>query len=245
MRNIDFRESVYMLLMPPLLAGRQGAHSGAKSVSIDVPSVTAPTLGSSTTVTTVFQQPIMSPAAPLSEEPHKEEEEVEVEVEKKDSDEEPMEMVLEKQDEVEDAKNVNQILTKIVKASMTEDLKPMDTDKESVSKTPEMSAQEDSSSDIAPMQTDEQLNKEMFLPGPDEKPLYTVEALTLDDLCLLAELFYLPYEHGPKAVQMLKEFNWLRANTSIVSVNSKCEDSEKVSVTVKLDRKWSCLINLN
>lgn len=230
-----------MLLMPCILTGRQGAHSGPKSASTDVPSMTAPSLGSSTTVTTVFQQPIMSPAAPLTEEPHtlhkEEEEEVEVEVEKKDSDEEPMEMVLEKQDEVEDAKNVNQILTKIVKAAMTEDLKPMDTDKESISKTPEMSVQEDSSSDIAPMQTDEQLNKDMFVPGPDEKPLYTAEALTLDDLSLLAELFYLPYEHGPKAVQMLKEFNWLRANTSIVSVNSKCKDSEKVSVLDKMDRK--------
>lgn len=227
-----------MLLTPSVFAGRQGAHSGPKSASIDVPSVTSPTLESSTTVTTVFQQPIMSPAAPLSEEPHtlhkeEEEEEVEVEVEKKDSDEEPMEMVLEKQDEVEDAKNVNQILTKIVKAAMTEDLKPMDTDKESISKTPEMSVQEDSSNDIAPMQTDEQLNKEMFVPGPNEKLLYTAEALTLEDLSLLAELFYLPYEHGPKAVQMLKEFNWLRANTSIVSVNSKCKDSEKVSVLVK------------
>lgn len=230
-----------MLFMPCILTGRQGAHSGPKSASTDVPSMTAPSLGSSTTVTTVFQQPIMSPAAPLTEEPHtlhkEEEEEVEVEVEKKDSDEEPMEMVLEKQDEVEDAKNVNQILTKIVKAAMTEDLKPMDTDKESISKTPEMSVQEDSSSDIAPMQTDEQLNKDMFVPGPDEKPLYTAEALTLDDLSLLAELFYLPYEHGPKAVQMLKEFNWLRANTSIVSVNSKCKDSEKVSVLDKMDRK--------
>lgn len=228
-----------MLLTPPIFAGRQGAHSDPKSASIDVSSMTAPTLGSSTTVTTVFQQPIMSPAAPLSEEPHtlhkeeEEEEEVEVEVEKKDLDEEPMEMVLEKQDEVEDAKNVSQILTKIVKATMTEDLKPMDTDKESISKTPEMSVQEDSSNDIAPMQTDEQLNKEMFVPGPNEKPLYTAEALTLEDLSLLAELFYLPYEHGPKAVQMLKEFNWLRANTSIVSVNSKCKDSEKVSVIVK------------
>lgn len=237
-----------MIFTPPIFAGRQGAHSGPKSASIDVPSMTAATLGSSTTVTTVFQQPIMSPAAPVSEEPHtlhKEEEEVEVEVEKKDSDEEPMEMVLEKQDEVEDAKNVNQILTKIVKAAMTEDLKPMDTDKESISKTPEMSVQEDSSSDIAPMQTDEQLNKEMFVPGPNEKPLYTAEALALEDLSLLAELFYLPYEHGPKAVQMLKEFNWLRANTSIVSVNSKCEDSEKVSFMVKMDSKGVLSHNFN
>uniref|UniRef100_A0A4W4GBU5 Protein O-GlcNAcase n=1 Tax=Electrophorus electricus TaxID=8005 RepID=A0A4W4GBU5_ELEEL len=219
--------------VPHQYNSRQIAHSGVKSSSVDVPLLSAPSLGSSTTVTTVFQQPIMSPAAPLSEETHalpKEEDEEVVEVEKKDSDEEPMEMVLEKQDEVEDAKNVNQILTKIVKATMTEDLKPMDTDKESLteSKSPEMSLQEDSGSDVAPMQTDE-LNKEVYVPGPNEKPLYIAEALTLEDLTLLAELFYLPYEHGPKAVQMLKEFNWLRANSSIVSVNSKCKDPEKVA----------------
>uniref|UniRef100_A0AAR2J1L6 Protein O-GlcNAcase n=1 Tax=Pygocentrus nattereri TaxID=42514 RepID=A0AAR2J1L6_PYGNA len=195
--------------VPHQYNSRQVAHSGVNSSSVDVPSLTAPSLGSSTTVTTVFQQPIMSPTAPLNEEPHtlhKEEDEEDVEVEKKDSDEEPMEMVLEKQDEVEDAKNVNQILTKIVKATMAEDLKPMDTDKEN-----------------------EQLNKEVFVPGPNEKPLFTAEALTLEDLTLLAELFYLPYEHGPKAVQMLKEFNWLRANSSIVSVNSKSKDPEKVT----------------
>lgn len=219
--------------VPHQYNSRQVPHSGTKSTSVDVPVLTSPSLGTSTTVTTVFQQPIMSPALPLGDELHVlgKEEEVEVEVEKKESDEEPMEMVVEKHDEVEDNKNVNQILTEIVKAKMTEDLKPMDTDKESLteSKSPEMSIQEDSGSDIAPMQTDDQLNKEVFVPGPDEKPLFTVEALTLEDLILLAELFYLPYEHGPKAVQMLKEFNWLRANSNYVSVNSKAKDPEKVT----------------
>uniref|UniRef100_A0A8C1RI27 protein O-GlcNAcase n=1 Tax=Cyprinus carpio TaxID=7962 RepID=A0A8C1RI27_CYPCA len=219
--------------VPHQYNSRQVPHSGTKSTSIDVPVLTVPSLGTSTTVTTVFQQPIMSPAVPLSDEPDVlgKEEEVEVEVEKKESDEEPMEMVVEKHDEVEDTKNVNQILTEIVKAKMTEDLKPMDTDKESLteSKSPEMSIQEDSGSDIAPMQTDDQLNKEVFVPGPNEKPLFTAEPLTLEDLTLLAELFYLPYEHGPKAVQMLKEFNWLRANSSYVSVNSKANDPEKVA----------------
>uniref|UniRef100_A0A672MQB8 Protein O-GlcNAcase-like n=1 Tax=Sinocyclocheilus grahami TaxID=75366 RepID=A0A672MQB8_SINGR len=217
--------------VPHQYNSRQVPHSGTKSTSIDVPVLTAPSLGISTTVTTVFQQPIMSPAVPLSDEPHVLGKEEEVEVEKKESDEEPMEMVVEKHDEVEDTKNVNQILTEIVKAKMTEDLKPMDTDKESLteSKSPEMSIQEDSGSDIAPMQTDDQLIKEVFVPGLSEKPLFTAEPLTLEDLILLAELFYLPYEHGPKAVQMLKEFNWLRANSNYVSVNSKAKDPEKVA----------------
>ncbi len=221
--------SIIYLNLSFFVAGRQVPHSGTKSTSIDVPALTVPSLGISTTVSTVFQQPIMSPTVPLSDEPHV----LGVEVEKKESDEEPMEMVVEKHEEV-DTKNVNQILTEIVKAKMTEDLKPMDTDKEILteSKSPEMSIQEDSGSDIAPMQTDDQLNKDMFLPGPNEKPLFTAEPLTLVDLTLLAELFYLPYEHGPKAVQMLKEFNWLRVNSNYVSVNSKEKDPEKVRIVM-------------
>lgn len=66
------------------------------------------------------------------------------------------------------------------------------------------------------------------MPAPDEKPLCKAEPLTLEDLTLLAELFYLPYEHGPKAMQMLKEFDWLRANSSVVSVNCKRKEKEKV-----------------
>uniref|UniRef100_A0A672G2X8 GH84 domain-containing protein n=1 Tax=Salarias fasciatus TaxID=181472 RepID=A0A672G2X8_SALFA len=203
--------------VPHQYNSRQVPQSGAKSTVIDVSSMAAPSLCSSTTVTTVFQQPIMSP---------------EVEVEKKDSDEEPMEMVVEKQDEAEpEAEPEDKLVGPILADKMSEELKPMDTDKESLaeSKSPEESIQEDSGSDIAPMQTDDQLKQEVFVPGPNEKPLFTAEPITIEDLCLLAELFYLPYEHGPKAMQMLKEFNWLRANSSVVSVNCKRKESEKVA----------------
>lgn len=64
--------------------------------------------------------------------------------------------------------------------------------------------------------------------GPNEKPLFIAEPITIEDLNLLAELFYLPYEHGNKAVQMLREFNWLRANSSVVSVNCKRKENDKV-----------------
>uniref|UniRef100_A0A665UY47 protein O-GlcNAcase n=1 Tax=Echeneis naucrates TaxID=173247 RepID=A0A665UY47_ECHNA len=211
--------------VPHQYNSRQVPQSGAKGTAIDVSSMAAPSLCSSTTVTTVFQQPIMSPAMhpALCEYDYK-----------KDSDEEPMEMVVEKQDEPEaepeadpEEKHVGPILAD----KMAEDLKPMDTDKESLtdSKSPEESLQEDSGSDIAPMQTDDQLKQDVFVPGPNEKPLFTAEPLTLEDLSLLAELFYLPYEHGPKAMQMLKEFNWLRANSSVVSVNCKRKETEKVA----------------
>ncbi|XP_041646297.1 protein O-GlcNAcase isoform X2 [Cheilinus undulatus] len=230
--------------VPHQYNSRQVPQSGAKSTAIDVSSMAAPSLCSSTTVTTVFQQPIMSPAmpplcldplSPLSHPMAKRPQEVEeVEVEKKDSDEEPMEMVVEKMvDEPEpeaEADPEEKQAGPIIADKMAEDLKPMDTDKESLaeSKSPEESIQEDSGSDIAPMQTDDQLKQDVFVPGPNEKPLFTAEPLTLEDLSLLAELFYLPYEHGNKAVQMLREFNWLRANSSVVSVNCKRKETEKV-----------------
>uniref|UniRef100_A0A7N8WTC5 protein O-GlcNAcase n=1 Tax=Mastacembelus armatus TaxID=205130 RepID=A0A7N8WTC5_9TELE len=208
--------------VPHQYNSRQVPQSGAKSTAIDVSSMAAPSLCSSTNVTTVFQQPIMSPAMPS----------LGGEVEKKDSDEEPMEMVVEKQEEPEaEADPEEKIVGPILADKMAEDLRPMDTDKESLaeSKSPEESLQEDSGSDIAPMQTDDQLKQDVFVPGPNEKPLFTAEPLTLEDLILLAELFYLPYEHGPKAMQMLKEFNWLRANSSVVSVNCKRKETEKVA----------------
>lgn len=75
------------------------------------------------------------------------------------------------------------------------------------------------------------------MPGPIGDPLFTAEPLTIEDLTLLAELFYLPYEHGNKAVQMLREFNWLRANSSVVSVNCKPKETEKVGQFVKSTRR--------
>lgn len=73
-------------------------------------------------------------------------------------------------------------------------------------------------SDEEPMQT------EGYAPGPKDNPLYTAEPLTLDDLTLLSELFYLPYEHGATAVLMLQELQWLRR-----------EDSERVRNTMRAD----------
>ncbi|XP_038570076.1 protein O-GlcNAcase [Micropterus salmoides] len=63
-------------------------------------------------------------------------------------------------------------------------------------------------SDEEPMQTD--MGESAYVPGPGENRLYTAEPLTLDDLKLLSELFYLPYEYGPTARTMLQELDWLR-----------------------------------
>lgn len=84
-------------------------------------------------------------------------------MEKKDFDEEPMEMVVEKmvdEPEVEaeaEEKHVGPILVD----KMAEDLRPMDTDKEAAAepKCPDESVQEECGSDVAPMQTDDQLKQ--------------------------------------------------------------------------------------
>ncbi|KAF1394836.1 hypothetical protein PFLUV_G00005270 [Perca fluviatilis] len=67
------------------------------------------------------------------------------------------------------------------------------------------------SSGEEPMQTDG--GETPHVPGPGENPLYTAEPLTLDDLKLLSDLFYLPYEYGPTARTMLQELDWLRKHS--------------------------------
>uniref|UniRef100_A0A3P9BMU6 protein O-GlcNAcase n=1 Tax=Maylandia zebra TaxID=106582 RepID=A0A3P9BMU6_9CICH len=67
------------------------------------------------------------------------------------------------------------------------------------------------SSEEEPMQTD--MGESPYIPGPGENPLYTAEPLTLDDLKLLSDLFYLPYEHGTTARTMLQELDWLKNQT--------------------------------
>ncbi|XP_068607035.1 protein O-GlcNAcase [Brachionichthys hirsutus] len=66
------------------------------------------------------------------------------------------------------------------------------------------------SSDVEPVQTG--VGESSYVPGPEENPLYTAAPLTLNDLKLLSDLFYLPYEHGPTAGAMLQELDWLQGH---------------------------------
>lgn len=74
------------------------------------------------------------------------------------------------------------------------------------------------SSDEEPMQTD--MGENSYVPGPEENQLYTAEPLTLNDLKLLSELFYLPYEHGPTARTMLQELDWLKNQSPAAAAES-------------------------
>lgn len=50
--------------------------------------------------------------------------------------------------------------------------------------------------------------------------------MTIDDLNLLCDLFYLPFEHGSKALQLLNEFYWLKSNALLLININKMKTSE-------------------
>ncbi|XP_031838297.1 O-GlcNAcase isoform X2 [Nomia melanderi] len=47
--------------------------------------------------------------------------------------------------------------------------------------------------------------------------------LTQEDLSLLCDLFYLPFEHGGQGILLLQEFNWLKSNAHVVMKKPKEE----------------------
>lgn len=65
------------------------------------------------------------------------------------------------------------------------------------------------------------MGESLHIPGPEENPLYTAEPLTLNDLKLLSDLFYLPYEHGLTARSMLQELDWLKNHSAAASADTE------------------------
>ena len=61
-------------------------------------------------------------------------------------------------------------------------------------------------------------NNENAIDAKDED-----KQLTHEDLSLLCDLFYLPFEHGGQGIQILQEFNWLKSNAHVTI--SKANDS--------------------
>ncbi|NXD71592.1 OGA GlcNAcase, partial [Eolophus roseicapillus] len=57
--------------------------------------------------------------------------------------------------------------------------------------------------------------------------------LTLGEVRMLVELFYLPYHHGPLAQRLLEYFRWLRANSLSVGVSAAAPDAGA-------GRRWRC-----
>lgn len=57
-----------------------------------------------------------------------------------------------------------------------------------------------------------------------QEPVDLDKQLTHEDLSLLCDLFYLPFEHGGQGIQLLQEFNWLKSNAHVVIKKSKEEE---------------------
>ena len=71
-----------------------------------------------------------------------------------------------------------------------------------------------------------------------DKPAMT--PLSADDLLLLVDLFYLPYNHGQKAKQIIADFKWLK-------FNAIKEDSEEFMELTEQEQKtkvWSPVLHI-
>lgn len=68
--------------------------------------------------------------------------------------------------------------------------------------------------------------RRIILPCQDFMYCRKQSDLTYEDLALLCDLFYLPFEHGGQGLQLLQEFNWLKSNAHLViAANQKGDKS--------------------
>lgn len=59
--------------------------------------------------------------------------------------------------------------------------------------------------------------------------------ITVDDLFLLCDLFYLPFEHGSRSLQIINEFYWLKTNASLlVSSYKRGQDISSAKPEVRI-----------
>lgn len=68
-------------------------------------------------------------------------------------------------------------------------------------------------------------------PFQEADELSKTNNLTYDDVSLLVDLFYLPFEHGSQGVQILHEFHWLKSNGYIVSDYRRKRNNELVATS--------------
>lgn len=64
----------------------------------------------------------------------------------------------------------------------------------------------------------------MFSFRPVDVAILEENALTADDLMLLCDLFYLPFEHGSRGLRLMHDFHWLTTHAaSILQKGNKSE----------------------
>ncbi|RZF36912.1 hypothetical protein LSTR_LSTR004600 [Laodelphax striatellus] len=70
----------------------------------------------------------------------------------------------------------------------------------------------------------------------DSEKINKDRELRVQDLSLLCDLFYLPFEHGSQGVQLLQEFNWLKSNAFVVTSNAHSQLQKKPEVEEWFER---------
>ncbi|XP_075532915.1 O-GlcNAcase isoform X2 [Dermacentor variabilis] len=70
-----------------------------------------------------------------------------------------------------------------------------------------------------------------------EEPIDDTRQLTLEDLALLVDLFYLPFEHGNQGIAFLQEFHWLRVNGHVVWERCKHGNADSEAGLAELE-EW-------
>lgn len=71
------------------------------------------------------------------------------------------------------------------------------------------------SDDVVMAETVSNSSMQVEAMSDDEK--FGNQTITYDDILLLCDLFYLPFEHGKQGLQLLNEFQWLKTNASLLS----------------------------
>lgn len=61
--------------------------------------------------------------------------------------------------------------------------------------------------------------------------------LTADDLLLMCDLFYLPFEHGGKALHLLNEFHWLKINASTLVASGYNKNTKRTEANPEVE-EW-------
>jgi len=104
-------------------------------------------------------------------------------------------------------------------------LEPMDCNPSSIPGSPkvaddQMSSQVASSSSTPSSGRNSSL--EEMQTDPQEQTI-NENKITLEDVTLLVDLFYLPFEHGPQGIWLLNEFHWLKNNSHVLRKTSPTE----------------------
>uniref|UniRef100_A0A8R1TVP1 protein O-GlcNAcase n=1 Tax=Onchocerca volvulus TaxID=6282 RepID=A0A8R1TVP1_ONCVO len=62
----------------------------------------------------------------------------------------------------------------------------------------------------------------------------------VDQVAVFVDMFYLPFEHGRRGIQMLQEFSWLHENSYVMRRSSNSIDNQKVQEFVSDEWKRRC-----